>query len=111
MAKSADTALEALVELLAPVIADRVVERIQHKIEHADLVDQKTCGFDAATYVRCARAGEFPAAKVGRRWIARRSDLNAWLDAKRPQLRVVADDNLDDLRRRLGLKGSRRNAS
>ncbi len=96
-----------LLETLAELVADKVAARLPERTV-SEFVDQGTCGFDAKTFVRCARAGEFLASKVGRRWIARRSDVNAWLDAKRPALRVVSDTNLDDLRRIAGLKGSRR---
>ena len=34
-----------------------------------------------ATVIRKAQAGELPAAKLGREWRFRRSDLDAWLQA------------------------------
>lgn len=98
------TRADALLEALADLVAERVAERLRPSPAQAvEFIDQHTCGFDRRTYVRAARAGEFPASKVGRRWIAKRSDVSAWLEARRQPATVSADPDVDDLRRRLNL--------
>ena len=38
----------------------------------------------SCTVYRLIKSGDLPAIRIGRRWRVRRSDLEAWLDAKRP---------------------------
>ena len=98
-------AAEDILDTLADLVAVRVAERLGSKAHASEFVDQASCGFDRKTFVRAARAGEFVASKVGRRWIARRCDVAAWIDALRPKLSVANEtDNLDALRARMGLK-------
>lgn len=45
------------------------------------------------TIYRLIKAGELPAIRVGRQWRIRRSDLNAWLEARRASSRLTADSS------------------
>ena len=74
--------VDRLLDSLLDELADRVAARLAAP-KASDFVDQQTVGFDAKTYVRAARAGAFPASKVGRRWVARRADVEKWLDGQR----------------------------
>jgi hypothetical protein len=87
---------------LAEEIAEAVVARLRAALPTTtapEYVDQGTCGFDARTFMRAARAGEFPAAKKGRRWIARKADIDAWLLSSGKVTK--ADTDLSDLRKKL----------
>lgn len=44
--------------------------------------------------LRKARLGEVPAAKTGRKWLFRRSDLDAWLSAGGTLATRIEDDGL-----------------
>lgn len=90
-----------LLDMLLDELADRVAARLSAP-KATEFVDQQSVGFDAKTYVRAARAGEFPASKIGRRWVARRADVERWLEGKRPRPPGDAVD-LPALRARLGL--------
>lgn len=55
-----------------------------------------------------ARSGELAARKVGRHWLVKRRDLDAWIEAhpapaKRDPIRTIADIERE-LERRLGLR-------
>lgn len=59
-------------------------------------------------YAAC-RAGKLPGKKVARRWLVRRSDLDAWIESYTPAKAKPAaqEDNisyLDGARERLGLR-------
>lgn len=87
-------------------IADRVVAKLRDSAatspQLADYVDQGTCGFDSRTFIRAARAQAFPASKVGRRWIAKRVDVEFWIDSRRPGfVKTKNDTDLTDLRKKL----------
>lgn len=100
--------VDRLLDSLLDELADRVAARLAAP-KASDFVDQQTVGFDAKTYVRAARAGAFPASKVGRRWVARRVDVEKWLDGQRarPDQAPGSRVDLTALRTRLGL-GERR---
>lgn len=104
------SAVDRLLAELADLVAERLADRIAAP-RASEFVDQSTCGFDARTYVRAARAGEFPASKVGRRWIAKRADVGAWLESKQPSSapKLVAADADAALYRRM--KAGQRRAS
>ncbi len=54
------------------------------------------------TLLRKARAGELPAAKLGREWRFRREDLDAWLRAGGDRYEALVDTAMDEeLRERM----------
>jgi excisionase family DNA binding protein len=49
-----------------------------------------------ATILRKARAGELPAAKLGREWRFRRADLDRWLQRGGERYEALVDEGLAD---------------
>lgn len=75
----------------------------------APYVDQYSSGIHRATFLRAVREGAFPARKVGRRWIARREDIDRWLtaagsDRTEAKREILEDDGLDDIRTACGFR-------
>lgn len=70
-----------LLDELIEVIADRVATKAAERGSSAPMeyVDQRNAGVEKRIYVAAARAGEFPSKRVGRLYIARRVDVEAWL--------------------------------
>lgn len=67
--------------------------------ELGDIVDRRTCGLSGRQWDRLVRAG-LPVTLRGRRRVARREDVAAWLE--RPAAVVV--DELDALLERAGIR-------
>lgn len=65
-----------LARLLAPFVAAEL-----RRIPSDDWVDQTTSPLDRKRHCKLAKAQAFPAHKEGRRWLARRSDIDAYIEA------------------------------
>jgi hypothetical protein len=61
-------------------------------------VDRNTCGISKRAWDRGVSSGEFKAVKDGRRWIAKRESVTAWLERER-----VVEDEDEALYRRSGI--------
>lgn len=96
------SAAEDVLNALADAVAERVANKMPQGHTLSEYVDQGTCGFDAKTFVRAARAQAFPASKIGRRWIAKRADVAFWIESRRPGfVKMNTDTDLTDLRKKL----------
>jgi len=83
------------------------------------LVDQRCPRFPRDIFMRMARAGAFPARKIGKRWVARFGDVRRAFDARsnatelnaavpkpadEPSRRDTPPDPMNSLRRKYGIK-------
>lgn len=78
-----DTAHDALGALLAPLasrIADEVIARLTGGDE--GWIDQHGSPLGARIHCRAIRRGELAGHRLGRRWLARRGDVDAYLAAR-----------------------------
>ncbi|MGO9833970.1 MAG: helix-turn-helix domain-containing protein [Polyangiaceae bacterium] len=100
----------AVLDALAEALLPRLVSRLAAMRQDADLVDvAAVVPLPRRTVYRACRAGSIEGARrVGRRWLATRAAIDAWVRSCGP--RVVpsrdADDDLEPLRRSLA-KGIR----
>jgi hypothetical protein len=79
-------AITALVDALERSIA------AQHE---PPLIACEDCGLDARTVRRLVTCGELTARKLGRRWFARRADLERLIPAARPERDEPANDGAE----------------
>jgi hypothetical protein len=75
-------ALLALLGPLADLLAERVAARVQRPQADA-YVDARSSGLGVRTFRRAAREGAFPVFAVGRKWVARGRDVEAWIESRR----------------------------
>lgn len=75
-------ALAPLVELLLPALRARLASEDAAKGAAGDWLDQRTSPLGRRAHCRaCASGAITDARRVGRRWLARRSDLDAYIAA------------------------------
>lgn len=72
------TALEVLARTLAPAIARAVVDELRAG-QGADFYDQSSSPLGVRRHCAAIRAGKLPGTKVGRRWLAKRSDVERYM--------------------------------
>jgi hypothetical protein len=93
-----------LADLLAPLIeavAERVAERLGKQAPD-DWVDAHTSGIGVRTFRKAAKAGAFQVSHIGRKWVARRSDVDRWVASQRVDpTRRPARDEADPLEKAL----------
>ena len=81
--REAAEALAREIAKLAPVLARVLLPHLRDAIaaetSAADVVDQDTSGLGRRMHARLCREGALPATKIGRRWLVRRADLDAYL--------------------------------
>jgi excisionase family DNA binding protein len=102
-------ALEILARAFAPVIARAVVDELTAG-RTADYVDQASSPLPARTHCRLIREGAIPGMQAGRRWIAKRADVDAYIEARSRRKRAKTDDP-SELAAELGIRlvgGTRR---
>lgn len=63
-------------------LADAVAARVQRPAAD-DYVDARGSGLGVRTFRRVAREGGFPVFQVGKKWVARRRDVGAWIESQR----------------------------
>jgi hypothetical protein len=71
------------IEDVKAVIAEIVRDAVGRKVTGDDWVDAKTSPLGRRAFHRLARANAFPVSKIGRKLVARRSDIDAYLEAQR----------------------------
>lgn len=77
------TQFDALLEDVAVRLASRVAALLSAKPVD-DLIDQTSApGLTRSRYLYAARRGAFPSSRVGKRVIAKRSDVIGWIESKR----------------------------
>ena len=63
-----------------------------------DYVDAKASGLDTHTFRRAAKSGEFEVFQVGRKWVARRADIRAFIERQIVRHSASSEgDTIDDL--------------
>lgn len=85
------TAFRALAKILAPFIADEIGTRPANDVEN--WIDQCRSPLGRRLHCALARDGRLEARKVGRRWLVRRADVDAFiaLHGKRPAMIAPPD--------------------
>lgn len=71
-------------DALLDALADRVAAKLRaelHRDTGAELVDRESCGISKRAWDRAAgKRGGFPAYKDGRKLVAKRADVLAWIE-------------------------------
>lgn len=100
----------ALIEAIADLVADKVAARIGGQRADADgqaLVGPREVGITASEWRTAVARGELRAFKVGRRLVARRADVDAFLERRRvthvepSSAAANDDDDADEFERAL----------
>jgi hypothetical protein len=94
-----------LAELLSPIV-DAIAARVAEVISKPDAtdpwVDARSSSLGVRTFRRAAKSGAFPVSHVGRKWVARRSDVDRWIEQNRVDVsRRAARDQEDPLEKAL----------
>lgn len=79
-------------EELRELIAE-AVRKVAPAVEHAEWVDARSSGLGRRLFLRLAREGAFPIFKRGRVYVARRSDLDAYIERQRVPVDPSPDRN------------------
>jgi hypothetical protein len=103
-------------EALRELIQDAVNSAMAGHAGPSEWIDARSAPMGARAFQRLAREGAFPASKPGKRWQARRSDVDAYMDRHRAAAReeVATNDAQDpvlaalDAGRLRVIKGDRR---
>lgn len=72
-------------EELERLIVDAVRAAVASRGSGDEWVDAKTSGLGRRLFLRLARQGAFPVCKRGRAYVARRADVDAYLECQRIQ--------------------------
>jgi hypothetical protein len=103
-------------EELRELIQDAVSCALAGHGQPSEWLDARSAPMGARAFQRLAREGAFPAVKLGKKWQARRSDVDAYMDRHRaaPPEVVASNDVPDPVRAALDagrlrvIKGDRR---
>lgn len=100
--------LEALLDALAERIADRVVQRLSSgRLE--GFIDQSASPLGRRRHIAAIRSGALPGIQVGRRYLARREDVERFVGQPPSLVREVdVDDRVDRLASELGFVGKKK---
>lgn len=88
---------------LKPIV-NAIVEAITDRIGSASLREETFCHSrnnplgSARAFLNAARRGDFPSFRAGRRVLARRSDVEAWILSRERCVRPVRRDDVELLR-------------
>ena len=83
-----------LLDQLARLIARHVVDELRAG-SSPDWVDQASSPLGARKHCAAIRSGKLPGARVGRRWLARREDVDRYIrepHPRKPRKASLADD-------------------
>ena len=72
------TAIDALARALAPAIARCVVDELRAG-QSPDFYDQHSSPLGPRKHCAAIRSGKLPGTKVGRRWLAKRTDVERYM--------------------------------
>ncbi|WP_437643779.1 helix-turn-helix domain-containing protein [Sorangium sp. So ce362] len=63
----------------------------------AEFYDAKSCPMAPTTFRRAAATGAFPSFKIGRKLMARKADVDAWIatQARTPKPKAQSGDDVD----------------
>ena len=99
---------------LAAALLPHLRELLAVDPQHGELVDViATVPAPRRTLLADCRSGVLAASKVGRRWLATREAVDAYLQARRPRVAPAGDDedDLEQTRRMLAAPGRRRRSA
>ena len=94
-----------LLDQLARLIARHVVDELRAG-SSPDWVDQASSPLGARKHCAAIRSGKLPGARVGRRWLARREDVDRYLTEPRPRKPRKASA-VDELAAQIGIEVKR----
>jgi hypothetical protein len=100
-----NAALDGLLELIADAVARRVVDRLRSN-DDPDWVDQAKSPLGRRRHIAAVRSGELKGLRVGRRYIAHKRDLDAFVAAlaeTEPRAESTDDESVEEMAARLGL--------
>ncbi len=101
--------LNAVLDQLADMVAERVAARLCAPTT-ADYYDQHKNPLGKRRFLESARRGDFPSTKQGKLVLARRADVDRWLDSRerpRAESRTEgSEEGLDALLLGAGIVGS-----
>ena len=97
---SAQKSLDALVDLIADRVADCVVERL-NAAQTQEYYDQRSSPLGRRRFLEAARRGTFPTTKRGKLVLARREEVDRWINAGArtpvpPSTDANSDENSDE---------------
>jgi hypothetical protein len=84
------------IEAVKAVIAEAVRDAVARNGAGDDWVDAKTSPLGKRAFHRLARANAFPVSKIGRKLVARRSDVEAYLEAQRVRFELPVSAPSED---------------
>ncbi len=87
--------LLSVLEPLADLLAEKVAQRLA-KPAADDYVDARGSGLGVRTFRLAAKAGELPVYRVGKRWVAKRSDVQAYVERQRVTFGERAEEKEPD---------------
>ena len=104
-----DEVLGALLEKLADRLVDRIADRVVQRLQGtgSNYVDQTCSPLGPRRHIALIRSGKLPGTKAGRLYIARSSDVEAYIGKHPTAVVVEADepaDEVDELAAELGLQ-------
>jgi excisionase family DNA binding protein len=76
----------------------RAAAREPQQGDAGEYVDARSAATGRKTFLRAAKAGAFPSYRVGRRVLARKADVDAWIVSRKraPRIREQADPHAED---------------
>jgi excisionase family DNA binding protein len=80
-------------EELRELIQDAVNSAMAGRSQPSEWIDARSAPMGAKAFQRLAREGALPAVKLGKKWQARRSDVDAYMDRQRTERPHVAPSN------------------
>jgi hypothetical protein len=96
--------LSRLVDFLVERVADAVARKLKH-VGRDEYVDQDRSQLGRRRHINAIRNGELPGRQVGRQYLARQTDLDAFIAQLKPGPSAtmrVPDDATDELAAELG---------
>jgi hypothetical protein len=96
-------ALTILARAIAPHLARAVVDELVAG-RNDEWIDQAASPLGSRRHCRLIREGAIPGMQAGRRWLARRDDVSAYIDAQSKRKRRKPENDVADLAAELGLR-------
>ncbi len=94
-----DESIGTLFERLLDRVADRVADRVFQKLQGtgSDYVDQAASALGPRRHISAIRSGKLQGAKIGRQYIARAADIDAFI--RNSPTESIHDEPLDEVDR------------
>lgn len=94
-----DESIGSLFERLVDRVLDRAIDRLLQRLHEpgSDYVDQSSSPLGSRRHISAIRDGKLPGVQVGRRYVARAADVNAFI--RNSPTECIADEPLDEVDR------------